>query len=48
MHMAQSRANVLTAGRRAAFTHVDMQLGRVVLVLIGLVLIERAYVRSGG
>ena len=46
MQAAQSRAVVLTLVRESGFTAQHMQ--RLVLVLIGLVLIERAYVRTGG
>ncbi len=46
MHTAQQRPRALTARRPAAFTLDGM--GRLVLVLIGIVLVERAYVRSGG
>ncbi len=48
MHTAQSTPDALTAAGGAAFTHADMQLGRLVLVLIGIVLVEGAYVRAGG
>lgn len=48
MHTAQQRPRSLTAPGPVAFTHGDMQQGRLVLVLIGIVLVERAYVRSGG
>jgi hypothetical protein len=48
MHHAQHRANALTRARLERFTDGLMQFGRLVLVLIGIVLVERAYVRAGG
>lgn len=48
MQTAQTRAGSLTGAVGRRFTDSLMQLGRIVLVLIGLVLVERAYVRAGG
>jgi hypothetical protein len=48
MHNAQSGVDALTSGARPTFTHDDMTSGRILPVLIGIVLIERAYMRSGG
>jgi len=38
----------LTLQRLERFTERDMQFARFILSLIGIVLVERAYVRSGG
>ena len=48
MHAAQSTSDRLTVVRRDGFTAVHMQTLRGILVLIGIVLLERAYIRSGG
>jgi len=45
---AQSSPWGLTLQRPERFTERDMQFARFILSLIGIVLVERAYVRSGG
>ena len=48
MQYAQTRPKSLTHGASGRWNGHLMQLGRIVLVLIGIVLVERAYVRAGG
>lgn len=48
MHAAQTRPPTLTVGIRSGFTAAYMTSLRGLLVLLGIVLIQRAYVRSGG
>lgn len=48
MHAAQSTSDRLTLVRRDGFTAPHMQIFRGILVLLGIVLLERAYIRSGG
>lgn len=48
MQYAQTRPESLTVVALGRWNDRLMQLGRIVLVLIGIVLVERAYVRAGG
>ncbi len=48
MHAAQSRAETLTRSHAGMNTDVLMPAVRAILVLIGVVLVERAYLRAGG
>jgi len=48
MHAAQTPRISLTLMRGGGFTDPHMAALRAVLVLIGLVLVERTYVRAGG
>ena len=48
MHLAQGSRRSLTRSALERCNDALMQSGRIVLVLIGIVLVERAYVRMGG
>lgn len=48
MHYAQRRSKSLTAMALGRCNDALMQFGRIALVLIGIVLVERAHIRAGG
>jgi hypothetical protein len=48
MQYAQTPRKSLTRVALGRWNDRLMQFGRIVLVLIGIVLVERAYVRAGG